>query len=219
MDMVYTKSEFEMPDGKYLAEFLGVTMRDDPPGSKPRIGQDGKPLPPAMTWDFRIVDGPEKGKRADKLTGRIPTPNSGCGKMLVCISDSVLKEGDRVNLDQFVGKIYRITIKENRVSDNPGPVLERVTQPAPTTAGNGTATSTPVGNPGQTAGDLQARWDLWDEAAKVGKQNVSTNEVQAYIDAGKFAASAVRVKPAGAPREQAKAASDFQFMSGDVIPF
>jgi hypothetical protein len=120
--MTYTKSAFEMPDGKYLARFLGTTFREDKLGDKPRLGQDGKPLPPAMTWDFEITDGPEAGKKTDKLTGRIPTPKSGCGKMLAAIADTVLKDGVEVELEDYVGKLYRVTVVESRVQDSPPPV-------------------------------------------------------------------------------------------------
>lgn len=120
MEMTYTKSQFEMPDGKYLARFTGVTLRE----ASGKIGQDGKPMGPAMTWDFEIVEpGSEHaGKKADRLTSRMPTPKSACGKFLAAVSDSVLKDGQSVDLQQFVGAIYRVTVIENRISDAPAPV-------------------------------------------------------------------------------------------------
>lgn len=121
MKMTYTKSQFDVQDGKYTAKFLGTTFRDDPPGTPPRLGQDGKPLPPAMTWDFEIVGPVEVGKRVDKLTGRVPTPKSGCGKMLVAITDTMLKDGQEVDLAQFVGQLYRVTVENSRVADSPPP--------------------------------------------------------------------------------------------------
>jgi hypothetical protein len=135
--MTYAKSQFEMPDGKYLAKFTGVTMREDKPGESPRLGQDGKPLPPAMTWDFEIVEGDQAGKKADKLTGRIPTPRSGCGKMLSAVTDTILKDGVEVDLDTYVGKLYRITVMENRVQDAPPPVrVYDQSQAAPSAGGS-----------------------------------------------------------------------------------
>jgi hypothetical protein len=123
MKMTFTESQFEVPDGKYTAKFLGVTLREDKPGDKPRLGQDGKPLPPAMTWDFEIQDQPHMGKKVDKLTGRVPGPKNGCGKMLVAITDTILKSGAEIDTDQFIGKLYRITCQDSRVSESPGPVL------------------------------------------------------------------------------------------------
>jgi hypothetical protein len=149
MKMTYTKSEYEMPDGKYLAKFVGVTMREDKPGDKPRLDRDGKPLPPAMTWDFEIVEGPEAGKKCDKLTGRVPTPKSGCGKMLVGITDTVLRDGQEVDLAGFVGQLYRVTVQDNRVSDNPPPARVYGSQPVPAAAAGGPPKPPP--RPGQPA--------------------------------------------------------------------
>lgn len=117
MKLTFTKSQFEIPDGKYLAKFMGVTLKD----ATGQLDQRGHPLPPGMTWDFQIVEGEQSGKKADRLTGRTPTPKSGCGKFLAAVSDTVLKDGQEVDLQQFVGQLYRITIQDNRVSDNPPP--------------------------------------------------------------------------------------------------
>jgi hypothetical protein len=119
MKMTYQKNAYEMPDGKYVARFKGVTMRE----ATGQLDQRGNPMPPGMTWDFEIVEGDQAGKKADKLTGRNPTPKSGCGKFLAAIADAVLTDGQEIDIGKFVDRIYRITIIENRVSDNPAPVL------------------------------------------------------------------------------------------------
>lgn len=221
MKMTYTKSAFEMPDGKYLAKFIGTTLREEPPGAAPRLGQDGKPLPPAMTWDFEIAEGPETGKKADKLTGRIPTHKSGCGKMLAAVSDSILKDGQEIDLQQFVGMLYRITVLENRVSDNPAPVrvYGSANQPSaefpksPTIAGGGTHDP--------ATGQSHQTWDVSDGTNVLKGQTPA--QVQAFIDEFKLDAGAIRVKPAGAPRDAAKLASECGFRSfnpaEDPIPF
>ncbi len=149
MQMTFQKSMYEMPDGKYLATFTGVTMKE-PTG---KLGNDGKPMGPAMTWDFQISEpGEHRGKKADKLTSRDPTPKSGCGKFLVAITDSVLKDGQTVDLTQFYGKTYRITIQENKISDNPAPVrvydnATAPTGPAPATAPVSPPAAAPTGGP------------------------------------------------------------------------
>jgi hypothetical protein len=120
MKMTFTKSAFEMPDGKYMARFEGTTER----AATGQLDQRGNPMPPGMTWDFTIVEpGENNGKKTDRLTGRQPTAKSGCGKFLAAITDSVLRDGQEVDLSQYVGKYYRVTVQENRVSDNPAPVL------------------------------------------------------------------------------------------------
>lgn len=215
MLMTYTKSQFEMPDGKYLAKFTGVTMRDDKPGEKPRVGNDGKPLPPAMTWDFVIVQGDHQGKKADKLTGRTPTPKSGCGKMLAAIADTVLKDGQQVDLGQFVGCLYRVTVEDNRVSDSPAPVRvydASAAQPAP----------------GQTApqhaSNPAALWDYSDGVSVVA--NACSEALQAFLFTSKVELSKIKAKPAGKPNSEAKPVAEWGFVahdapadSGDPIPF
>lgn len=217
--MTYTESQFEMPNGKYLARFLGVANKELKPGEKPKLGQDGNPLPPAMTWNFEIIDGDQTGKRADRLTGRIPTPGSGCGKMLVAICDRVLETGDEVDLDPFVGKVYRITVIDNRISDSPAPILVHDYKPATTTNAN-TTTTTSTGLP--TAADPNARWDFSDGATVM--MNQTSGQVQLFLTETKTPPTAIRVKPAGAPREAAKTADQWGFKAAeapkaDPIPF
>lgn len=120
MKMTFTKSAFEMPDGKYMARFVGTTLRE-PTG---QLDQRGNPMPAGMTWDFEIVEpGENYGKKTDRLTGRQPTAKSACGKILAAITDAVLKDGQEVDLASCYGKYYRVTVVENRVSDSPAPVL------------------------------------------------------------------------------------------------
>lgn len=210
--MTYTKSQFEMPDGKYLARFLGVTMREPKPGDRPRLGEDGSPLPPAMTWDFEIAEGPESGKRCDRLTGRVPTLKSGCGKMLAAVSDTILKDGQEIDLDQFVGQFYRVTVQENRVSDNPTPVRVYDHRPAPAAA----TTAAPDAAP--SAADPAARWDYSDGVSAVG--NKPSAEVQAFLDElAPEQKARIKVKPAGAPKERAKPAEEYGFQVAAVIPW
>jgi hypothetical protein len=199
MKFTYTKSQFEMPDGKYLAKFLGCTLRELQPGETPKLGQDGKPLPPAMTWDFEIIEGPADkpdpanvGKKADKLTGRMPTPKSGCGKMLAAIADAVLKDGVEVDIANYVGKVYRVTVIENRVSENPGPSRIHDYQ-SPSSASFGTPSR---------------RWDVSDGQNVMSAQ--SDADVCRLIEAGADP-TALKLKPAGAPREQAKTAAEWGF--------
>lgn len=221
--MVYTKSAFEMPDGKYLAKFLGCTLRELQPGEQPKIGVDGKPMPPAMTWDFEIVDGPERGKKTDKLTGRVPTPKSGCGKMLAAIADTVLKDGVEVDIAHFVGMSYRVTVVDNRVQDSPPPSRVYDHNPATGQVVTGsqpsqlTASGAPIVGP---VPDLNARWDYRDDDTKVA--NATTAEVHHLFATSGIDPKRILVKPAGAPVEQAKTADLWGFgtkQANDTIPW
>lgn len=213
MLMTYSKSQFEMPDGKYVAKFTGVTMREDKPGEKPRLGNDGKPLPPAMTWDFVIVGGEHAGKKADKLTGRTPTPKSGCGKMLAAIADTVLKDGQQIDLSQFVGCLYRITVEDNRVSDSPAPVRMYDSQsPAQQQAGGfPSSTSAP-----QHASNPEAKWDINDGTSI--ERGITSVALQELINSNPKAFATLQVKPHGSPPGTA-VGTPKEYGFTDVIPF
>ncbi len=195
MKMTYTKSSYEMPDGKYLAKFMGTTLKDAT-GQK---GQDGNLLPPGMTWDFEIVEGEHTGKKADKLTGRTPTPKSGCGKFLAAITDRVLKDGDEIDLAVYHGKLYRITVLENRVSDNPAPTLHHgpapVSAPVPASAPKpapmqtSKQTSAPPPAPPKPprpapASSLREFWVVWDQSKEGDPEQVQESSIREKIQMG-----------------------------------
>lgn len=181
--MTFTKSQYEMPDGKYVAKFLGVTLREDKPGDQPRLGADGKPLPPAMTWDFEIAEGDQAGKKADKLTGRIPTPKNGCGKMLAAITDAILKDGTEVDLATYVGKLYRVTVLENRVQDNPAPVrIYDQGAPAAAPAG-GTAAPPPPPRRGAAPAEPEFYVDAGEGSGFDAAKPVKVSEIKAKYEA------------------------------------
>ena len=131
MQFTFSKGQFDVPEGKFLAKFVGVKLLDDT-GAKDK---DGKPMPPAMAWEFQIADGEHAGKKCDRVTGRQPTPKSGCGKLLAAVTDQILKDGGQYDVEQFFGKLYRVTVEEKpsgngtRVSDNPAPVRVYDQQP------------------------------------------------------------------------------------------
>lgn len=175
MKLTYTKSAFEMPDGKYMARFVGVTMRE----ATGQLDQRGNPMPPGMTWDFEIVEpGENKGKKTDRLTGRQPTPKSACGKILAAVTDSVLKDGQEVDLAAFTGKFYRVTVIENRVSDNPPPVLvpdyKPADGPAPPVETNGAPK--PPGRPPAPPAKVEPKYWV---ALEEGKDPVLMTHVEA----------------------------------------
>lgn len=140
MKLGYSKSQYEVEVGQYTAAFDGVNFLEPKPGEGPRLGRDGKPMPPAMAWRFKILDGPEAGKQADKITGRVPSPKNGCGRFLVAISGQILRDGVEIDLAPFVGKRYRINVVESdnggtHVSDQGIIPLDAIAAPAPASSG------------------------------------------------------------------------------------
>lgn len=211
MKMTFTKSQYEMPDGKYLARFLGVTLKD----ATGQRGQDGNLLPPGMTWDFEIAEGEHAGKKTDKLTSRMPTPKSACGKFLAAIADTVLKDGIEVDIDNYRGKLFRITVIENRVSDNPPPVrVYQEAAPAPTGPQPPRPPAPPAAAVDPPAGDSQ--WDVYGLSGKW--EAMDARAVQKWIIDNSFSAEQVYVKPAGAEQAAMQPAARFGFAS-DPVPF
>lgn len=144
MKLGYSKSQFEIPEGQYVASFKGIEMLEPKPSQAPLLGRDGNPMPPGMAWRFTIEEGPERGKQADRVTGRNPTPKNLCGRFLVAISGQILKDGVEVDLAAFSGKRYRINVVQKDNSDGTCvsdqgivPLGAATSQPAPTGAASG----------------------------------------------------------------------------------
>jgi hypothetical protein len=167
MKLTFTKSVPEVPVGKYTAKFLGITLKE----ASGKLDEKGRPMPPAMTWDFQISEGECEGRTIDRLTGRTPTAKNGCGKMLAGITDTVLRDGDQIDLEQFIGKTYRITVEENgertRLSDTPAPVRVWDGNGATASAAPGAGKAPPPkGPPPKPKGEPQdgSAWMLHDAA-------------------------------------------------------
>lgn len=214
MRLTFTKSQFDVPVGKYLAQFDGVTLKD----STGRLDEKGKPMPPGMTWDFTILGGEHAGKKIDRLTGRLPTPKSACGKMLAAISDEVLKDGAEIDLGQFYGKTYRITVEEGngdrtRLSDNPAPVRVYDTataQPPQSSPGGGgfrRPTPKPDIPPAPADGSI---WYVWDEVQKDWGA-LTAKEICEHCEEMKLQKYQVRVYPDGKTPDDAKTADLYGF--------
>ena len=152
MQFTFSKGPPEVPENKYTARFDGIELLKDT-GFKDK---DGNPLPPGMAWRFCVTEGEHAGRKVDRVTGREPTPKSGCGKMLAAITDQILRDGQQYDVSQFVGKLYRITVETKpngngtRVSDNPAPV--RVYDGAPA------APTPPAGGPPRPPRPAVARY-------------------------------------------------------------
>lgn len=117
MQLTFSKSKFDVAEGQYLARFTGTELLEPKPGEQPRLGKDGKAMAPGMAWRFEIAEGECTGKIADRVTGRLPGPKNLCGRFLTAVSGQLLKDGMTVDLQQFVGKLYRINVVQKEQSD------------------------------------------------------------------------------------------------------
>jgi hypothetical protein len=165
MKLTYSKSQYDVPEGQYTAKFTGLELLEPKPGEGPRMGRDGKPMAPGMAWRFEIAEGPEAGKRPDRVTSRLPTPKNICGRFLVAVTGQILKDGMEVDTDRYIGKFYRINVIEKDQSDGtcvsdqglvPVPAPNAFTQAAAAN-GNGSA-APPPRKSGPPAASAQKYW-------------------------------------------------------------
>lgn len=110
MLLTYTTSPFDVPEGQYVGKFLGLEMLEPRPGEGPRRGPDGREMQPAMAWRWEIVGGDSAGRIADRVSSRSPTPKNVAGRLLSAITGLILREGDNVELGEYVGKYYRLSV-------------------------------------------------------------------------------------------------------------
>jgi hypothetical protein len=107
---VFVKSEslYGAPAGVYEARFLGVEpMRDD---GTPRLGRDGKPMPPGVEWNFEIVAGQYTGRRVGRITSSTPTAKNACGTLLDGLLGRRVGVGERVEVSPHVGKMFQVVL-------------------------------------------------------------------------------------------------------------
>lgn len=222
MKMTFTKTVPAVPVGKYTARFVGVQLKD----STGKVDEKGRPMPPPMTWNFVIVGGEHDGKEIDRLTGRLPTPKSACGKILAAIADEVLVDGAEIDLAPFVGKLYRITVEDGnsdgrtRLSDNPPPVRLYDNQPSANqsapAAGKGPPPKKgppPVAKPAPAP---NSKWWMHDPDTGEYRQ-VEGSEVEDFAKAKNILAEDLWVYPDDGKEHEPKTAKDHGFTG--FIPF
>lgn len=127
MLMQMKESKFGAPEGVYLGKFLGVQlMKDD---GVPRLGRDGRPMEPGMEWQWEITDDPDgRGASVGQIVGRItsqaPTTKNACGQLLRGVLGRAVGAGEQVELDDYVGHLYRITIGRSQYNPEKLQVLQ-----------------------------------------------------------------------------------------------
>ena len=96
-----TVSSGGVPVDNYTATFAGVEAQPANPE---------KGYAPGLRWKFTVEQGPFQGQTASRVTGASPSPKNGCGKILAGLLGRALKEGERIDITQYVGKRYLIVV-------------------------------------------------------------------------------------------------------------
>jgi hypothetical protein len=118
MHITFDPDLYHVGNGRFLARFRGIKEYDNPKA----IGKNGEKIPPGYMWVFQLQEGEDKGKEASKLTTKQPTLKNSCGKMLMAVAGRELGSKETINLDDYVGAFYMVTIREGYVTDSPPPV-------------------------------------------------------------------------------------------------
>jgi hypothetical protein len=123
-----TESKFGAEPGLYAAKFRGVIeLRDN---GSPRLGKDGKPMPPGIEFQFEIVTaGPFQGNIVSRITSKTPTMKNSCGRMLDGLAGRALGINESFNVDTCIGRTYQILI--DRSAANPARTqVDRILPPS-----------------------------------------------------------------------------------------
>jgi hypothetical protein len=111
------ESKFGAPVGVYVAKFLGI----QPMKNESKVGRDGKPMGPAVEWQFEIVEGDHVGQIVGRITPAEPTSRNICGTLLNGLFGRTISPEEDVDTDPFIGKLYQVVIspgKENPEKTN-----------------------------------------------------------------------------------------------------
>jgi hypothetical protein len=140
MQMRKTESEFGAPAGVYVAEFQGVFPMTE---ATPRLGRDGKPMPPGIEWRFKIVEGPFAGRIISRITSKTPTAKNACGVLLDGVAGRPLGLEEVFDPDTMRGRQYQVAVDRSKTNPDRTQVTSvfrsgtPTTPPAPASTENG----------------------------------------------------------------------------------
>jgi hypothetical protein len=102
----------EVPAGRYVARFVGT--EDRKPFEESRFGNTGEPR---MGWLFEVAEGPDRGKRISQESGCRASPSSTAARMIAGLTGGDVQLGQRLDVDQFIGRLYVVKVAVNPKSD------------------------------------------------------------------------------------------------------
>lgn len=98
---------------------LRATPGGVPAGMYPQailIGVHEQPADPVrgyeagVRWVFEIANGPYRGLKTGRITGRNPTPRNACGRMLAGLTGQPLDMSGDTDLGQLIGRPYAVVV-------------------------------------------------------------------------------------------------------------
>ena len=190
--------EFGVPEGSYVGRFVGVVEREADPK---RLGQDGRPFPPGLEWQFEIATGEHQGKTVSTITSQQPTAKNSCGRMITQMSGGSVRmlKGVEFDPDRYRGQQFNLIVEANSTGNGTkvGSVMPLQGSPAPAPpAPLGRVAPVPPPRPGMNAVSSPVEPFLWvafgtEEAvqmtrtalqAKVSEQKLDTRDISVCSD-------------------------------------
>lgn len=147
--------EFGAPEGNYVGKFLGISPPRD---EKPRMGRDGRAMPPAIAWEWQIVedvenDGKYVGQNVGRMTSESPTNKNSCGTLLRGLLGRTPTPEEEIEPNDFRGRLYHITVGPSKEDpDKTYVIMVRPKTPASAGAGAAPARAPGVMTPPPSAG-------------------------------------------------------------------
>lgn len=94
--LTFTKSDgkWDVEPGVYRVRFVDLKETNHP-----EFGA-------GLCWSFEVVAGPSEGKFVERNTGCVPTANSACGRILTDILGREGKEGEEIDTNALIGRLY-----------------------------------------------------------------------------------------------------------------
>jgi hypothetical protein len=183
--MIIANEAYDLEPGTYKGVFEGAVENNSNRGKK--IPGTDRVYDAGMEWKWRLSEGPLAGSLATRLTGQKPTKKSGCRTMLIGVMGRAPNRGERVNLQDYVGRSYEITVSVHP-EDDAKTIISSVkplgaeASPASTNAPPAPA-ATP---PGSTNGAATEEWFNARWPGQKGTEKFTRVQLQERLDQLRF---------------------------------
>ncbi len=176
------ESKFGAPAGIYSAEFLGIAPFGD---GTPRNGRDGKPMPPAVEWQFKVTDGEFAGQIIGRITSAEPTVGNSCGQLIRGLLGHTPTPDEDVNTDLYVGQVFQAVVSPSKESPDKTYVTQVIRPKAGGAVKPATATATATPTPKAPAAPPPAKPAPAPKPAPAGAKKAGPDDAEVFwVDDG-----------------------------------
>lgn len=127
--MKMRESKFGAPAGVYQARFEGLKLMEAQ--NPPRLGRDGRPMPPGMEWQFTVLGGEQDGQVIGRITGTEPTTKNSCGMLLSGMFGRAIQPDEDLDPNQFRGQTFEVVVGRSKDDPNKTYIIQINGPPRP----------------------------------------------------------------------------------------